>query len=101
VFFGAFPAYPWPTVLAVLGIILAAGYILWMFQRTLFGPRREQLNHLTDASLVEALPLALMIISIVAIGVYPALLTEVFKAGLEPMAAAINEALGQPAVAGR
>ncbi len=31
VFFGAFAAYPWPTALAVLSIILAAGYILWMF----------------------------------------------------------------------
>jgi NADH-quinone oxidoreductase subunit M len=101
VFFGAFPAFPWPTVLAVLGIILAAGYILWMIQRTLFGPGREQLNHLTDASPVEAVPLALMIISIVAIGVYPALLTEVFRLGLEPMAAAINEVLGQQMASGR
>jgi NADH-quinone oxidoreductase subunit M len=91
VFFGAFPAFSWPTVLAVLGIILAAGYILWMMQRTLFGPGREYFNNLTDASFVEAVPLALLVISIVVVGVYPAFLTEVFQAGLEPMVAILNE----------
>lgn len=101
VFFGTFPAFPWPTALAVLGIILAAGYILWMIQRTLFGPMREQLNSLTDASFVEAVPLVLLIISIVAVGVYPAFLTEVFKEGLEPMAAAINDTLAGRLIAGQ
>jgi NADH-quinone oxidoreductase subunit M len=99
VFFGAFQAFPWPTVLAVLGIILAAGYILWMMQRTLFGPGREYFNSLTDASFVEAAPLVLLVISIVVVGVYPAFLTEVFQAGLEPMVAVLNEmASGQVAV---
>ena len=87
VFMGAFQAFPWLTVLAVLGIILAAGYILWMMERTFFGERRERFADLTDASLVEAIPLAILVISIVGIGVYPALLTDVFQFGLEPMVA--------------
>ena len=99
VFFGAFGAFPWATVLAVLGIILAAGYILWMIQRTLFGSRREQFDNLSDASFVEALPLVLMVIAIIAVGVYPAFLTEVFSAGLEPMVDVINRTIeGQLAV---
>ena len=94
VFFGTFPAFPWPTALAVLGIILAAGYILWMLQRTLFGPPLERFKDLTDASFVEAVPLALLVISIVAVGVYPSILTDVFSNGLEPMVSAINELVG-------
>ena len=90
VFFGAFGAFPVPTVLAVLAIILAAGYILWMMQRTLFGPQRERFANLSDASLVEATPLVLLTISIVAVGVYPAFLTDVFRTGLEPMVELIN-----------
>ncbi len=85
VFLGAFRAYAWPTVLAVLGIVLAAGYILWMMERAFFGPPRERFDHLTDASLVEAIPLAIMVITIVGIGVYPSLLTDVFQVGLAPM----------------
>jgi NADH-quinone oxidoreductase subunit M len=98
VFFGAFRAFPWPTALAVLGIILAAGYILWMIQRTLFGPGREQFNSLTDASLVEVVPLLLMVISIIVVGVYPVFLTDVFQAGLDPMVAVINDMLANRVV---
>ncbi len=90
VFLGAYRAYDWPTVLAVLGIVLAAGYILWMMERTFFGARRERFADITDASLVEAAPLALMVICIIGIGVYPALLTDMFDTALEPMVRAIN-----------
>ena len=89
VFLGAFQAFAWPTVLAVLGIILAAGYILWMMERTFFGPRRERFDHLTDANFIEALPLAIMVVAIVGIGVYPALLTDVFENGLGHMVAVL------------
>ena len=71
VFLGGFRAYPWPTAAAVLGIILAAGYMLWMMERAFFGPRRERFAELTDASLVERVPLALLVVTIVGVGVYP------------------------------
>ena len=101
VFFGAFAAFPWLTALAVVGIILAAGYILWMVQLTMFGPRREQFDNLTDASFVEGVPLILMIIAIVGVGVYPSVLTDVFKSGLEPMVATINDTINSQLAAGR
>ena len=87
VFLGAFQAYAWPTVLAVLGIVLAAGYILWMMERSFFGVCREQFAQVTDASFVEAVPLAILLFTIVGIGVYPAFLTDVFQSGLEPIMA--------------
>ena len=90
VFLGAYQAYDWPTVLAVLGIVLAAGYILWMMKRTFFGVRRESFNDLPDASLVEALPLGLMLITIIGVGVYPSVLTDVFESGLNPMVDVLN-----------
>ena len=93
VFFGAFRAFPVMTILAVLGIILAAGYILWMLQRTLFGPRPSRWDNLTDASPVELVPVALLVISIVAVGVYPAWLTDVFRDGLEPIVSGYNAGL--------
>ena len=90
VFFGGFRAFPALTILAVLGIILAAGYILWMIQRTMFGPRPSRWDSLTDASVVDAVPVALLVISIVAVGIYPAWLTEVFRDGLEPIVSGYN-----------
>ena len=90
VFFGGFRAFPILTILAVLGIILAAGYILWMMQRTLFGPRPSRWDDLTDAAPVEMVPVALLVISILAVGVYPAWLTDVFRDGLEPIISGYN-----------
>jgi len=90
VFLGAYQAYEWPTALAVAGIVLAAGYILWMMQRTFFGERRASFDDLTDASLVEALPLVLMLVTVIGVGVYPAILTDVFESGLNPMVDVLN-----------
>ena len=90
VFLGSFRSYPWPTALAVLSIILAAGYILWMIERSLFGARRERFADIADASLVEAVPLALLVITIIGVGVYPSLLTDLFRIGLEPMVGLLN-----------
>ena len=90
VFFGAFRAFPLQTALSVLGIILAAGYILWMLERALFGPSRERFATITDASPLEAIPLVLLVASIVLVGIYPAFLTEVFDTAIAPMVDVIN-----------
>jgi NADH-quinone oxidoreductase subunit M len=89
VFLGAFRAYPLMTALAVLGIVLSAGYILWMMERAFFGVRRERFADITDASLIEALPMAILVITIVGVGIYPAILTDVFDYGLRPIIALI------------
>ena len=89
VFLGAFRAYPLPTALAVLGIVLAAGYILWMMERAFFGAARERFQEITDASFVEAVPLVILVITIVGVGVYPSVLTDVFEIGLKPIVALI------------
>ena len=99
VFFGAFPAFPLQTGLSVLGIILAAGYILWMLERSLFGPSRERFETITDASPLEAVPLALLVVSIILVGVYPAILTEVFDTAITPMVEMINAVQTGPVAA--
>ncbi len=82
VFLGSFKAFPWPTALAAAGIVIAAGYILWMLERVLFGPSQERFSHITDASVREAIPAVVLTVSIVVIGVYPSLLTDYFDAGV-------------------
>ena len=51
--------------------------------------QRERFAEVTDASFVEAAPLAILVITIVGIGVYPSFLTDVFQSGLEPIAAVL------------
>ena len=61
-----------------------------MVERVLFGPERIRFASIKDVSLVEAVPLGLLAASIVVIGVYPGVLIDVFRSGIEPIAAGIR-----------
>jgi NADH-quinone oxidoreductase subunit M len=62
----------WFSAFAATGVILAAVYLLWMYQRVVFGEvQHSNLNSLTDLSLREKIVLIPIFIFIVWIGVYP------------------------------
>jgi NADH-quinone oxidoreductase subunit M len=64
--------YRWYAVFAASGVIFAACYMLWMFQRVMFGeitnPKNEGLN---DLNVREFFVLAPILVFVVWIGVYP------------------------------
>ncbi|MFO8058367.1 MAG: NADH-quinone oxidoreductase subunit M [bacterium] len=60
------------AVLAATGVIFAACYMLWMYQRVMFGPLDKKENQeLEDVNGREALYLVILLVFIVWIGVYP------------------------------
>jgi NADH-quinone oxidoreductase subunit M len=62
----------WYAIIAATGVIFAAVYMLWMYQRIIFGKVTNPENqHLTDLSKRELLVLAPIILFIVWIGIYP------------------------------
>jgi NADH-quinone oxidoreductase subunit M len=69
----------------VLGIVLTAGYILWMVQRVFYGPALEQYNGVVDADKLEKGYMVAFIVIIMLVGIYPAILTDVIKIGVSPM----------------
>ncbi len=67
-------------ILAVAGILLSAGYILWALQRVLFGPRNPRWAALPDTTnWWEQVTMAAFVAVIIAVGVYPATLVDVIK----------------------
>ncbi len=62
----------WYTIIAASGVILAAVYMLWMFQRVMFGelenPKNQKLEDLNAREIAIMVPL---IVLIFVIGVYP------------------------------
>jgi NADH-quinone oxidoreductase subunit M len=83
VFLGSFRTQPVPTMLGVVGILLTAGYILWMIQRVFFGPANPRWLHLQDArELWELLPLVGLVALIISIGIYPPILTDILFVGV-------------------
>jgi NADH-quinone oxidoreductase subunit M len=69
---GAFPAQPWATAIATSGVILGALYLLWMYQRVVFGPITHEANrHLKDLSVREWCVIVPVIALCVLMGVHP------------------------------
>jgi len=73
------------TILAVIGVVLAAGYILWMIQRTFYGPVLEQYNGVKDADILERVYMFAFIAVTMLVGIYPAILTDVIRIGVMPI----------------
>ena len=85
IFLGAFPAFKLATIIAAFGVVLTAAYILWMIQRSMFGPERERFAQIGDATVVQVIPIGLLIVSIIGVGIYPAFVSNVFTEGIEVM----------------
>jgi NADH-quinone oxidoreductase subunit M len=73
VLIGSFGRYPIVTVVATVGVILSAAYMLWSVQRILFNPLDKPENRrLADLNWREAGMLVPLSALIIWIGVYPA-----------------------------
>jgi NADH-quinone oxidoreductase subunit M len=71
VLLGTFSRYKLPAIIATAGIVLAAIYILWMYQRTMNGPVREEVAGFKDLRAREVLAVAPLIVLLIGVGVYP------------------------------
>ncbi len=73
------------TLLGVFGIVLTAGYILYMLQKVFYGPPQEKYEGTPDADTIEKISIFLFVLAIMVVGIYPAVLTNIIKAGIEPI----------------
>ncbi len=71
VLIGTFTKYQVAAALATTGIILAAIYILWMYQRTMTGPVRPEVAGMPDLHARELWAVGPLIALIIVLGVYP------------------------------
>jgi NADH-quinone oxidoreductase subunit M len=69
---GSWKTNPGLTAIGTLGVIFGAVYMLWMFQRVMFGPvTHEENKKLKDLSFRELVVMAPLLIAIFAMGIYP------------------------------
>jgi NADH-quinone oxidoreductase subunit M len=77
-------------VLAALGIILGAMYLLYMLQRTIFGPVKPSASEAADAGPVEMVAIVPLALLLVILGIFPSLLINVQKPAVELIVASIG-----------
>ena len=78
------------TILAITGVVLGAGYILWMLRRVFYGPPRDEFNGVPDADLMERVYIYAFVAVIMLIGLYPRIFTDVIKLGVQPILGAFH-----------
>jgi NADH-quinone oxidoreductase subunit M len=101
---GAYAYSPWVALTAALCMILAAAYLLYLFQRVAFGELSEFLRglggHLVDMRPVEILTLAPLGGLVVIFGLFPGLLLELISGSVDSVLAdvAVGSALDVPPI---
>ncbi|QSR24673.1 NADH-quinone oxidoreductase subunit M [Nocardioides aromaticivorans] len=70
--------YAWYVgAIAITAVVLAAIYVLWMYQRTMTGPTPADVEGTADLGLREIAAVAPLVVALVFLGFYPAPLTDV------------------------
>jgi NADH-quinone oxidoreductase subunit M len=74
-------------VVAAVGTVFAAGYLLWLFQRTAFGTPKDEFKdeHIHDVHPTEWMAWLPMLVPILVLGVYPHLIFQVTDPALSAM----------------
>jgi NADH-quinone oxidoreductase subunit M len=95
VLIGSFERYPLVTVLATVGVILSACYMLWSVQRILFNPLRKENRGLPDLNWREAGMLIPLGAIIVWMGVYPAPFLKRMEPSLTRLVQQVENGVGK------
>jgi NADH-quinone oxidoreductase subunit M len=90
---GTFASNSWVAFFATTGVILSAGYALWLYRRVVFGKLdKPALAHIPDMTPRELLILAPLAILTIFFGVYPAAILDLFGAPVENLMKSVQTA---------
>jgi NADH-quinone oxidoreductase subunit M len=97
---GSFATARWWTVVATSGVILAALYLLWAYQRVFHGPAEGENAEMSDMNLRDMLIMAPLLALIVFLGVYPKPMLERIEPAVDQLIEHVedNSDFTQPAV---
>ena len=92
VILGAVKVNVWIGSAGALALILGAAYTLWMIKRVLYGPiENEQVAALKDISAREFFMLAVLGAFVLAIGIYPAWVTDVMQTSVSDLLVHVSQ----------
>jgi NADH-quinone oxidoreductase subunit M len=87
---GAYQRYQGAAIVATLGIILAAIYMLWLYQRVFTGPENEKSNLVKDLTSKEVLPLVPIFALLILFGFWPQPVLSTIEKSVENVMQQVN-----------
>ncbi|MFQ3536543.1 MAG: NADH-quinone oxidoreductase subunit M [Aggregatilineales bacterium] len=89
-YFPTFDYYPILAIITVLGIILTAGYVLKVTQLVFFGEfNAQRFPEVRDVTIIDKTALALLVVFLVLLGVFPRFMTGMLENGMQPILTAL------------
>jgi NADH-quinone oxidoreductase subunit M len=84
VFISAFKTYPVRGALAICALVVGALFMLRVVQRTFYGEKNEQFEHLPDLTFVPGIPRMILVAAIVFFGLFPSVMLDVIQVASVP-----------------
>lgn len=98
VLLGAFERYMWVGAIATLGIVITAAYVLRLYQRTMTGPLKPELEGMSDLKGREVTALVPIAVLTIVLGVFPAPLLNVINPAVDQVMTSIGATDPEPTV---
>ncbi len=84
VFISAVKTYPVRGILAVMGLVVSALFMLRVVQKTFYGEKNERWEHIPDVPLFLASPRIILVGILVFFGLFPRLILDVIQSAVVP-----------------
>ncbi|MEM7500361.1 MAG: proton-conducting transporter membrane subunit, partial [Pseudomonadota bacterium] len=90
---GAFQESTWAVFGAAFGVILSAGYALWLYRRVVFGDLiKQSLQSISDMNWREKAIIAPLVFFTILFGIYPAPILDLYAASVGQMLDSVEAA---------
>lgn len=96
---GTWSTHRWWAVVAAAGVILAALYLLWAYQRVMHGPAEGANSSFADLRTNERMVLAPFVVAMVGLGLFPQPALERIEPSVRSLLEHVEQSTGEPIVA--
>jgi NADH-quinone oxidoreductase subunit M len=98
VLLGAFERYIWVGAIATLGIVITAAYVLRLYQKSMTGPLKPELEGMKDLRGREVTALMPIAVLTIVLGIFPAPLLNVINPAVDRVMTSIGATDPEPTV---
>ena len=91
IFLGIYERFTTITVIAVLGLLIGAAYLLWMFKRMFFGEVLEENKDYEDVNAREIFYMLPLCVAVIFFGIFPAPILNIMKASVGQLVTLLNK----------
>lgn len=92
IFMGAWRTAPWVAVIAILGILITAGYIFLVIRKVFFGELPESLAMVSDVSVKDKIVIGALSLVMISLGWLPSLMVPMVESGVDTILAILGGA---------